>query len=127
MINLYGQVGGMLITSIISRHGQVTYQWGKLMTQGIAYNNKKNRDLHYVFVESQSTHRDEDPIILWLNGGPGCSSLLGLMQEIGPFVIDNGETEYKANPWSWNLQAHLLILESPSGVGFSRSPKDAKF
>lgn len=57
--------------------------------------------------------------MLWLNGGPGCSSLLGLMQEIGPYVIDNGETTYVENPWSWNKNAHLLFLEAPFGVGFS--------
>ena len=89
------------------------------------------RNIHYVFVESQSEDAEvaTQPIILWLNGGPGCSSMLGLMQEIGPFVIDNGETDYKVNHWSWNLKAHLLILESPFGVGFSQPTpdKDYKF
>ncbi|CAD8068642.1 unnamed protein product [Paramecium sonneborni] len=88
------------------------------------------RNLHYVFVESQTEDAElqTQPVILWLNGGPGCSSMLGLMQEIGPFVIDNGETEYKENPWSWNKKAHLLILESPFGVGFSQpTPENYNF
>ncbi|CAD8154819.1 unnamed protein product [Paramecium pentaurelia] len=87
------------------------------------------RNLHYVFVESQTEDAEvaTQPVILWLNGGPGCSSLLGLMQEIGPFVIDNGETEYQQNPWSWNMNAHLLILESPFGVGFSQPAPDKNY
>lgn len=42
------------------------------------------------------------PVILWLNGGPGCSSLGGLIEELGPFhVSDNGNTVYE-NIWAWN-------------------------
>jgi hypothetical protein len=45
-------------------------------------NGKKN--IHYLFVESQNDP-STDPLILWFNGGPGCSSMLGFMQEHGPF------------------------------------------
>uniref|UniRef100_A0A672ZW43 Carboxypeptidase n=1 Tax=Sphaeramia orbicularis TaxID=375764 RepID=A0A672ZW43_9TELE len=61
------------------------------------------KHLHYWFVESQSKPAS-DPVVLWLNGGPGCSSLDGLLTEHGPFLI-----------------ANVLYLESPAGVGFSYS------
>ena len=74
--------------------------------------------IHYVFVESMSDPK-EDPLLVWFNGGPGCSSLFGFMQEHGPFKIDDGETEVKLNQYSWNRNASVLYLESPAGVGFS--------
>uniref|UniRef100_A0A8C3B2C0 Carboxypeptidase n=1 Tax=Cyclopterus lumpus TaxID=8103 RepID=A0A8C3B2C0_CYCLU len=76
--------------------------------------------LHYWFVTSQ---RDPvtDPVVLWLNGGPGCSSLDGFLSENGPFHInDNGATVYE-NTFSWNKIANVLYLESPAGVGYSYS------
>ncbi|XP_031702447.1 lysosomal protective protein [Anarrhichthys ocellatus] len=76
--------------------------------------------LHYWFVTSQ---RDpvKDPVVLWLNGGPGCSSLDGFLSENGPFhVNDNGATLYE-NTFSWNKIANVLYLESPAGVGYSYS------
>ncbi|XP_072135373.1 lysosomal protective protein-like isoform X1 [Mobula birostris] len=76
--------------------------------------------LHYWFVTSQ---RDPttDPVVLWLNGGPGCSSLDGFLSENGPLhVDDNGQTLY-INEYSWNKVANMLYLESPAGVGFSYS------
>lgn len=76
--------------------------------------------LHYWFVTSQ---RDplKDPVVLWLNGGPGCSSLDGFLSENGPFhVNDDGATLYE-NKFSWNGIANVLYLESPAGVGYSYS------
>jgi carboxypeptidase C (cathepsin A) len=60
-----------------------------------------NKSLHYIFVESE---RDpiNDPVVIWFNGGPGCSSLLAFFQENGPWAIDDGETWVKRNPHPWN-------------------------
>jgi len=79
------------------------------------------RALFYWFVESQ---RDPatDKLVLWLNGGPGCSSIGGgLMTENGPFRINPDGATVSLNPNSWNRVANVLYLESPAGVGFSYS------
>ena len=77
-----------------------------------------NKMLHYMFAQSQN-QPTTDPLVIWFNGGPGCSSLLGYLQEHGPWVIEDGQSEFHANYWSWNTAANMLYIESPAGVGFS--------
>jgi cathepsin A (carboxypeptidase C)/serine carboxypeptidase-like clade 2 len=73
--------------------------------------------MFYWFVESENDPKT-DPVVLWLNGGPGCSSLGGLFTELGPFVVE-GDMSVKRNVYAWNRRANMIFLESPSGVGFS--------
>jgi carboxypeptidase C (cathepsin A) len=80
--------------------------------------NGNGKQIHYVFVESQS-NPISDPVVLWLNGGPGCSSMEGLFYENGPFVFSEGSSVLQTNNYSWNLNASLLYFEAPAGVGFS--------
>lgn len=77
-----------------------------------------NRKLHYIFVKSENIP-EKDPVVLWLNGGPGCSSLLGFIQEHGPVIIPDFTEDFEVNKYSWNKFANMLYLESPAGVGFS--------
>jgi len=60
-----------------------------------------------------------DPVVIWFNGGPGCSSMLAFMQENGPLCIDDGESYIKTNPYPWSTKANMLWIESPAGVGYS--------
>jgi carboxypeptidase C (cathepsin A) len=81
--------------------------------------NSLGKSLHYVFVESQN-NPITDPLILWLNGGPGCSSMDGLFYEHGPYIFIGDSTTLVRNPYSWNTNASVIYLEAPAGVGFSK-------
>lgn len=91
---------------------------------------------HYILVEAEEMAEDEDlyasskPLIYWSNGGPGASSLFGLMTELGPLILsdDSLETdEYRRtgipsllyNPYSWTRLGSILIFDQPAPVGFS--------
>ena len=76
------------------------------------------KQLHYVFATSENDP-ENDPLIIWFNGGPGCSSMLAFMQENGPLAVDDGEDYIKTNPEPWTRRANMLWLESPAGVGWS--------
>jgi len=79
-----------------------------------------SRHLHYWFVESQSSPA-EDPLVLWFNGGPGCSSMEGMLREHGPFSLQKNGRNLTYNPYAWNKAANVLYMEAPAGVGFSYS------
>ncbi|KAF7234948.1 hypothetical protein EG68_11672 [Paragonimus skrjabini miyazakii] len=76
-----------------------------------------NIKLFYWLVEAVENPFDA-PLLLWLNGGPGCSSLTSQLSRNGPFSI-NSNLELESNPYSWNKAFNVLYLESPAGVGFS--------
>lgn len=71
----------------------------------------------YWFFESRNDPAN-DPVILWLNGGPGCSLTTGLFRELGPSLI-NSKIEPEFNPYSWNNNALVVFLDQPVGVGYS--------
>ena len=83
------------------------------------------RHLFYWYVESQGVPTD-DPVVLWTNGGPGCSGLLGFGTEMGPYFISRDGT-LSPNPFSWNKVASVLYIEQPAGTGFSYSDTEADY
>ncbi|KAK9060363.1 hypothetical protein SSX86_021067 [Deinandra increscens subsp. villosa] len=104
--------------------GQPLSSKGSIFKQYAGYINVdrlNGRSLFYYFVEAIHEPSSK-PLVLWLNGGPGCSSLgVGAMIEIGPFGVNpDGKTLYSRR-FSWNKVANILFLESPAGVGFSYS------
>lgn len=85
----------------------------------VTVNETHGRALFYWFFEATKDPQHK-PLLLWLNGGPGCSSIgFGEAEELGPFLSLKGKPELQLNRNSWNRVANLLFLESPAGVGFS--------
>ncbi|XP_020575744.1 serine carboxypeptidase 24 [Phalaenopsis equestris] len=85
----------------------------------VLVNEKRGRALFYWLTEATG-NAHEKPLVLWLNGGPGCSSVAyGASEEIGPFRINRTGSGLYLNKYSWNREANILFLESPVGVGFS--------
>ncbi|XP_062201388.1 serine carboxypeptidase-like 2 [Phragmites australis] len=85
--------------------------------------------LFYYFIESERNPA-EDPLILWITGGPGCSALSGLLFEIGPLKFDvAGYTEgfprlvYFQD--SWTKVSNVIFLDAPVGTGFSYAREEA--
>ncbi|KAH6767119.1 serine carboxypeptidase-like 40 [Perilla frutescens var. hirtella] len=84
------------------------------------------RALFYYFAESEDS--STKPLVLWLNGGPGCSSLgAGAMTELGPFRVNPDGKTLWYNQYSWNNVANVIFLESPAGVGFSYSNRSSDY
>lgn len=60
------------------------------------------------------------PLVIWMNGGPGCSSMDGLFLELGPLRLDGEKLDtIKINPSSWHNAANVIFLDQPVGTGLS--------
>eukprot|EP00039_Didymoeca_costata_P018723 m.334701 g.334701 ORF g.334701 m.334701 type:complete len:473 (+) comp17413_c0_seq1:23-1441(+) len=107
---------GDLITSLPGWNGPTpTKQYSGYL------NVSSTKRLHYWLVEAES-NPDTAPTVLWLNGGPGCSSLDGFIYEHGPFRLNpDNASELVKFDYNWNQLANMLYLEAPVGVGFSYS------
>ncbi|KAJ4902814.1 Serine carboxypeptidase-like 13 [Raphanus sativus] len=81
--------------------------------------------MFYYFIESENNPQ-EDPLLIWLTGGPGCSSLFAILFENGPlalkFEVFNGSLPSLASTtYSWTKMANIIFLDQPVGAGFSYS------
>ncbi|OTA34359.1 hypothetical protein BTJ68_07115 [Hortaea werneckii EXF-2000] len=76
-------------------------------------------ELYFWFYPSANPQA-EDEILIWLNGGPGCSSLEGILQENGPFLWQYGTFKPVKNPYTWVNLTNVVWIEQPAGTGFSQ-------
>ncbi|XP_038708605.1 serine carboxypeptidase-like 20 [Tripterygium wilfordii] len=91
----------------------------------------KDMRLFYYFIVSER-QPETDPVVLWLNGGPGCSSFDGFIYEHGPFNFKDGISSgslprLHLNPYSWSKVSNIIYLDSPVGVGLSYSKHKTKY
>lgn len=78
----------------------------------------EDREFYFWFFPSPNEAADKE-ILVWLNGGPGCSSLEGLLQENGPFLWQYGTFAPTPNPWTWVNLTNVIWIDQPIGTGFS--------
>ncbi|KAL3371942.1 hypothetical protein AABB24_008470 [Solanum stoloniferum] len=79
--------------------------------------------LFYYFLESES-EPTTDPLLIWLSGGPGCSSVIAIVDEIGPVrfveqVYNGSMPSFVLNPHAWTKIANIIFLDQPVNTGFS--------
>jgi len=104
---------------------------GYMNVKGSQFDTDNDKNLFYWFFEKRTTSQlptgspkfesadGEIPLLIWLTGGPGCSSSLALLSENGPCVVNEDGATTKINPHSWTESAHVLWLDQPADVGYS--------
>ncbi|EMD36610.1 hypothetical protein CERSUDRAFT_124360 [Gelatoporia subvermispora B] len=112
----YTTLGHPLFPSYNVRIKQSTFCDGTARAY-TGYIDKEAHHLFFYFFESRNDP-DTDDVIFWTNGGPGCSSSLGLFMELGPCRV-NTPHNVTYNPYSWNENANVFFVDQPVGVGFS--------
>ncbi|KAK8989553.1 hypothetical protein V6N11_063975 [Hibiscus sabdariffa] len=95
----------------------------ELETGYVGVGDSEDVQLFYYFIKSERKPED-DPLLLWLTGGPGCSAFYGLVFEIGPLKFEvveyNGSMPTLVlNPYSWTKVSNIIFVDSPVGTGFS--------
>ena len=83
----------------------------------------EGNELFYFLVKSRDKN-PQAPLVIWLNGGPGCSSGYGLFMENGPWMIHKKTLKFFNNSYSWNSFADMIFVDQPVQVGFSLVKSD---
>merc|ERR1740117_423380 len=86
----------------------------------IDHEDNASDDIFYWWFESKGSP-ENDPIVLWLTGGPGCASEIALFYENGPYKFEDDGVTLKSNPYAWNTNANLIYVDQPVGTGFSHA------
>ncbi|KAJ8872308.1 hypothetical protein PR048_025912 [Dryococelus australis] len=81
-------------------------------------NTTYDSNLFFWFFPAEKDYENA-PVILWLQGGPGASSLYGLFMEVGPFFVAEDGASLIRNPYSWHKNHSIIFIDSPAGTGFS--------
>ncbi|KAF2181724.1 alpha/beta-hydrolase [Zopfia rhizophila CBS 207.26] len=103
--------------NVKSYSGYVHLPAGTLEDLGVV-NQTYEINTFFWFFESRKDPENA-PLSIWMNGGPGSSSMLGLMRENGPCFVNSDSNSTYLNEWSWNNEVNMLYLDQPVQVGLS--------
>lgn len=92
----------------------------------ITVNPQYNSNLFFWFVPSLSDPQNA-PVILWLQGGPGTTSLLGFFAEHGPYRVAEGSTRAEFRQLTWAQRYSMLYVDQPVGAGYSFTENEAGY
>ncbi|KAJ7943001.1 Carboxypeptidase [Quillaja saponaria] len=118
-------------SSLSSTTSSPSFPSGALPTKSgyLTVNRTTNSAIFYTFYEAQnsSSSLSQTPLLIWLQGGPGCSSMIGNFFELGPWRVSSNKNKNKSehhvvleqNPGPWNRIFGVLFLDNPIGTGFS--------
>lgn len=92
----------------------------------LVVNETTGASLFYIYYEAQFPDGplEETPVVLWIQGGPGCSGMVGSFFELGPWLIGEDGQFYR-DEYTWNRLYGLLVIDQPVGTGFSVAPSKA--
>lgn len=128
LISNVGPSRSAIVESLPGFPGELPF---KLETGYVGVGELEEVQLFYYFIESERSPK-RDPLLVWLTGGPGCSSLSSLIYEIGPMQFDFSSSSgtkpiLNYNPYSWTKVANVIFLDAPVGTGFSYATTDAAY
>ncbi|KAL6900418.1 Alpha/Beta hydrolase protein [Trichoderma evansii] len=102
---------------------EVNFDVGESYAGNLPISNKtgeSNELFFWFFPTTNEEHQYDKEIVIWLNGGPGCSSLMAILQENGPFSWQPGTLKPTPNPFSWHLLTNVVWIDQPVGTGFAK-------
>jgi len=100
--------------------------WNSVSYSGFfRVNNHTNSNMFFWYFPSQKS--STAPIMVWLQGGPGGSSMFGLFTENGPFCVSTDGSTLNPRESNWNQRYGMIYVDNPVGTGFSNTAHNAGF
>lgn len=88
-------------------------------------NKTYNSNIFFWFFPAMN-NSENAPVVVWLQGGPGVSSLFGLFSEHGPYQLKN-DLKVSLRKYSWTKMFSMLYIDNPVGTGYSFTDADAGY
>ncbi|XP_050518286.1 venom serine carboxypeptidase-like [Diabrotica virgifera virgifera] len=122
-----GDPGEPLILTDLIEAGKLDEAQDKARVQGLdtdiesysgylTVDKEHDSNLFFWFFPSQG-NASFDPVVLWLQGGPGSTSMFGLFKENGPVLLKDGKLDIRET--TWNKNNSLIYIDQPAGTGWS--------